>query len=256
MGKRRPFFTPQMGARLRELRVRKGLSQAELARRMGLPYRTGKSFVCRLEKGSFIDPHLSTITRYLNACGALFSEFYDTLTRIEPLPVESGGKQMMAKVPKLGGNYSAASQTRVKQKIVTQTGEPPMKPERQRKAAEGFRQYRMQLNIIEQAVKDMLQADEDKAYAEHRKPAVRLHEHFWYLNLARKILGVLRRESEHAISKTKCQMSKGRGKRKTLEERLDEAMRFAAEQQLNLAAAEKVRELVVRTYGRLGASKE
>jgi transcriptional regulator with XRE-family HTH domain len=74
------FFTEEMGQQLRQLRVRKGLSQAELAVRMGLTYRTGKSFICRLEKGDIGDPHLSTIMLYLRACGSLLSEFYDALT--------------------------------------------------------------------------------------------------------------------------------------------------------------------------------
>ena len=76
-------MTREMGNRLRELRLRKGLSQAELARRMGLAYGSGKSFVSMLERGKIPDPHLSTITLYLRACGALLSEFYDLLTRMK-----------------------------------------------------------------------------------------------------------------------------------------------------------------------------
>ena len=75
------FFTPEMGLRLRALRLRKGLSLAELARRMGLPYSSAAIFLSRLERGKIAEPRLSTITRYLKACGALFSEFYDMLTR-------------------------------------------------------------------------------------------------------------------------------------------------------------------------------
>jgi transcriptional regulator with XRE-family HTH domain len=91
------FFTEEMGQQLRRLRVRKGLSQAELALRMGLTYRSGKSFICRLEKGDIGDPHLSTITKYLRACGALFAEFYGPVIREDWLPVESEAKELMAK---------------------------------------------------------------------------------------------------------------------------------------------------------------
>jgi transcriptional regulator with XRE-family HTH domain len=312
------FFTPEMGRRLRELRLRKGLTQVEVARRMGLKGKGGKGAVFALESARSVRPYLDTITRYLNACGALFSEFYDTLTRTVPLPVEPEARELMARVPDLGSNYGATFQKEVRQKLVTQTadqvhkyqsrterplgGEPPMKPERQRKAAEGFRQYRMQLNIIEQAVKDMLQADEDKAIAEHRKPAVRYYQHLGYLMLARKILGVLRRNpkenpttdkhrraptrilaeedtrgnstangrrrtptdatgehspsSQHEPEAGTCEAqhpAQVRRSRKTLEERLGDAMWFAQEQQLNMEAAEQVRALVVETYAKLRA---
>ena len=263
----KPFFTMEMGIRLRQLRARKGLSQSELAVRMGLRGKGSWSLVSRLERGRIASPSLMLVTHYLNACGALFSEFHDTLTRIEPLPVEAEAREMIAKVPELGSNYGATFQKEVRQKIVTKTAdqvhkyqdrterplgdEPPMKPERQRKAAEGFKQYRLQLNIIERAVKDMLSRDEDEAFAEHRKPLVRYYEQRGYLILTRKILGVLRRQDQH---KPKPQ-AQANPRRKTLEQRLTEAMRSTAEQQLNLDAAEKVRTLVVETYARLTAGR-
>jgi len=76
----KPFFTMEMGIRLRQLRARKGLSQSELAVRMGLRGKGSWSLVSRLERGRIASPSLMLVTHYLNACGALFSELYDVLT--------------------------------------------------------------------------------------------------------------------------------------------------------------------------------
>jgi predicted transcriptional regulator len=48
-----------------------------------------RSYLARLERGKVPDPRISTITLYLRACGAQFFEFYDTLTRIEPVLVDT-----------------------------------------------------------------------------------------------------------------------------------------------------------------------
>lgn len=54
-----------VGTRLRELREQAGLSQTEVARRMGCK----PSWISHLERGKF-DPRLSTLLRYGNAIGA------------------------------------------------------------------------------------------------------------------------------------------------------------------------------------------
>lgn len=54
-----------VGAWLRTLRKARGLSQVEVARRMGCE----RSWISHLERGSF-DPRLSTVMRYGDAIGA------------------------------------------------------------------------------------------------------------------------------------------------------------------------------------------
>ena len=80
MIRRQVFFTVEMGARLRKLRLSKGLSQDKVAERIGLRGKGRWNLIARLERGELGEPRLSTITYYLKACGALFSEFYDLLT--------------------------------------------------------------------------------------------------------------------------------------------------------------------------------
>jgi transcriptional regulator with XRE-family HTH domain len=78
------FFTLEMGRRLKEYRERARLSQAGIARRMGLTYKGGQSRVAKLELGRIPDPRISTIALYLRACGAKGYELRDVLDRLEP----------------------------------------------------------------------------------------------------------------------------------------------------------------------------
>jgi transcriptional regulator with XRE-family HTH domain len=144
MKRTHPILTKEMCERLRKLRLRKGLSQSELARRMGLGYRSGKSFVSLLEKGKIPDPHLSTITFYLRACGALFSEFYDVLTRVELLPIDPTPIQQ-TKLSLKRKERAVEQVTKQVQKYQARIEYPlvavPMKPEKQWKATEAYREY-------------------------------------------------------------------------------------------------------------------
>ena len=72
-------FTPEMGKRLRMLRLRAGLSQAEVAARMGRNYVGGNAYVGLLEAGKIADPHLSAIRLFLMACSAKASTVQHTV---------------------------------------------------------------------------------------------------------------------------------------------------------------------------------
>ena len=80
---RRVLFSSEAGQRLRELRLRAVLSQREVATRMGLRSRQARKPVSRLERGKCADPTVSTITRYLRACGARWYQFCDVLEQID-----------------------------------------------------------------------------------------------------------------------------------------------------------------------------
>jgi transcriptional regulator with XRE-family HTH domain len=77
-----------LGPRLRELRRRAGLTQEELAGRMGLSS-PNKALMVRLERGRTGNPGLATLGRYLRACRAGFVDVLDVLdryTRQAPVP--------------------------------------------------------------------------------------------------------------------------------------------------------------------------
>lgn len=63
-------FTPEMGARLRELRRAAGLSLRGLAERTGRTCRGAATPFNRLELGRVRQPSLGLVVDYLRACGA------------------------------------------------------------------------------------------------------------------------------------------------------------------------------------------
>jgi transcriptional regulator with XRE-family HTH domain len=69
----------QLGARLRQLREKAGLSQMKLAAKMGFVPPHGYKYVFRLEKGQVPNPTLRTIASYLDACAAGWQEIIDLL---------------------------------------------------------------------------------------------------------------------------------------------------------------------------------
>jgi transcriptional regulator with XRE-family HTH domain len=82
-------FTPELGARLRALRERAGLSQGQL---MLLAGRFGKGagmVASRLERGKIPYPSLGLIVDYLRACRAGFRELADLLGPATSKPVPS-----------------------------------------------------------------------------------------------------------------------------------------------------------------------
>ena len=312
MKRRQAFFTVELGMRLRRLRESKGLTQDQLAERMGLQGKGRWNLVAHLEKGMIAEPHLSTITFYLKACGALFSEFYDLLTRVELLPVDTTPIQK-TEFPRDRKECIIAQTTTQVQKYQSRVEYPlvavPMKPEKQRKATIAFREYRIQVNIIEQAVVELLEREATQAIAEKRAIPVRGYDYYKYKMLARRLLSVLRRYGfkhedtkaqrgpgnigvKHEGTKTqsepgnigeagnstenmkhpthlltpslsserrggedvlarKADCRPGNPRKKTLEKRLDEAMSFVDEAQLNEDVSGKVKALVLCRYADL-----
>ena len=84
------FFTSEMGLRLRELRREAGLTQDQIADRIGLQGKHRKMIIMKLETGRIGNPHLQTIARFLRACGARWSRFSDQLERVDLVVPDSG----------------------------------------------------------------------------------------------------------------------------------------------------------------------
>jgi transcriptional regulator with XRE-family HTH domain len=71
------IFTKEMADNLRKIRKKAGLSQIEVANRIGLRYKTADSFISHLEKGRIKNPSLGAILLYLKACGESWVEFFN-----------------------------------------------------------------------------------------------------------------------------------------------------------------------------------
>jgi transcriptional regulator with XRE-family HTH domain len=233
------FFTPEMGARLRKIRTERGLTQDEVAAGMGLKGKGRWAFVRRLEQGSIRNPYLSTVTFYLRACGTQFFEFYDTLTRIEPvlvdtrpierLPVKREMKEMLLR--------------RVKREVYNyqdETSYPkrgkPIAPEKQKPAAAKLADYRVQVAVIEQEVKKLLGTEN-----------VTLVEVAGYLTIARRILGELRRAVRGHLSGDTIPNRGGSGH---VPGKLSSIADYVEQNRLNLELVERIRELVTERYRR------
>ena len=79
-------FPPELGRRLRDLRLKAGLTQPELAQAMG---RTGKgraNIVSRMEKGTVRFPSLGLVADFLRGCRAGFKDILDILDLYTDLP--------------------------------------------------------------------------------------------------------------------------------------------------------------------------
>jgi transcriptional regulator with XRE-family HTH domain len=77
------IFTKEMAGLLQKIRIRAGLSQSEVAKRIGLSSKTKDSYISHLEKGRLKNPALGLILLYLRACGVSWPEFFKELDRID-----------------------------------------------------------------------------------------------------------------------------------------------------------------------------
>jgi len=77
------IFTKEMAEKLRKIRENARLTQPEVALRIGIKTKSGKSFVSQLESGMVKNPTLKTILDYLSACGTSWVEFFKELDRID-----------------------------------------------------------------------------------------------------------------------------------------------------------------------------
>ncbi len=71
-----------LGSRLRDIRVRAGISQMKLAELLGLNPTHGYKYILRLEKGLVPNPTMRTITGFLAACGATWQDIADVLPSV------------------------------------------------------------------------------------------------------------------------------------------------------------------------------
>ena len=222
---REVFFTLEMGARLRAIREKVGMDKGEVAARMGLKGKGRHNLITRLETGKVPNPYLSTITRYFRACGAQFFEFYDTLTRIEPVLVDTS---RIERTP-MKREQKEMLLRRVKREVYNyqdETSYPkrgrPIAPEKQKPAASKLADYRVQVAVIEQEVKKLLGTVN-----------VTFVEIPGYLTIARRILGELRRGDRPGSG----------SKQGTVDD-------YVKRNRLNPELVERIRELVIERYRR------
>ena len=125
-------MTRELGRRLRDLRVRAGLTQVQLARMVGSGW--AHSLVSKLESGRYENPGFGMVADYLRACRASFADLADLLETYtsKPRKVEKQGTREVAKVtavlPVLTANEVRKYdiKTTVARRM---SGQPPLSPE-------------------------------------------------------------------------------------------------------------------------------
>jgi transcriptional regulator with XRE-family HTH domain len=91
-------LSTEFGKRLKSLRERAGLTQAELARLAGMNW--DQALVSRLETAEHSNPTLGLVADYLRACRASFGDIADLIDAYtsQPRPVEKSGSKAVTRV--------------------------------------------------------------------------------------------------------------------------------------------------------------
>ena len=85
------FEIPGLRERLKALRLKSGLTQEQVAERMGITSKGARSAISVLEHASTPNPTLRVLCAFLRAVGARWTDIIDLLDRLEPLPEVSSG---------------------------------------------------------------------------------------------------------------------------------------------------------------------
>ena len=104
-------FTPEMGLRLRELRLREGMTQQELAVLMGRQGKGNHQLIGKVELGKAPYPSLGFVADYLRACKASFTDIADLLNAYtsQPTVIEQRGyKRVRSLARKLSASVAKA----------------------------------------------------------------------------------------------------------------------------------------------------
>ncbi|MDH5185486.1 MAG: helix-turn-helix transcriptional regulator [candidate division WOR-3 bacterium] len=76
-------LTKEMIRLLKKQREKANLTQAEIAKRLGLSPKSGKMYISAFESGKKKNSSIETILKYLRACGASWTEFFKQLDAID-----------------------------------------------------------------------------------------------------------------------------------------------------------------------------
>lgn len=239
-----------MGARLRVLRERAGLTQGEVAARMGLPNPNNRKWLSVLEAGRLKRPAVMTIVAYLRACGAVMGEFFSQFDALDyaPLDLKPAERARLSRRGLESVKQDTAKQVRKFQHAATHAlvGKP-IERAQAKQAAVNYGARQLQVNVVNQAVREFLGTRKVSYVAAHA-----------YLAYARMVMGALRKASEKITTEDKPGISdcphraRSTGRLQTTDCRLAEKARaekrrFVEEQGLDVGICAEVERVVVRT---------
>jgi len=225
--------------------VKARLTQQEVAERMGLVGKLRRKKIERLEQGKSINPTLSTVARYLRACGARWEAFTDLLHKLEPIPIPTHAIEQTEFKPEVKERIVRATKTQIDefQKKLAYPLRPtkPEAPAKQAASVARLRNYRTAINIIEQAVNQILAPTQTSVMG-----------YLWYKALARDFLGILWHRAQKPEGKAELQQAMPKLPQ-SLIERFEKRVKKWEHYQLDPEIIGKIQaEVVSRFYKLLG----
>jgi len=190
-------FTPEMGLRLRGLRLREGMTQQELAVLMGRQGKGNHHLIGKVEIGKSPYPSLGFVADYLRACRASFSDIADLLNAytFQPTVIEQRGYK---RVRSLAAKLSRKTAKAVERYDHAVTKAKP-KPESVRKRLARVRTYAQ----AQEKQRQLSQLVEGRLSAARIKPASA--EAGWTRVYSRKLWRLLNRSKDEAKLKARLE---------------------------------------------------
>jgi transcriptional regulator with XRE-family HTH domain len=154
--KNRFVFTPKMAAQLRQLRGKAGLTQTEVAERIGMSSTSGD--ISHLERGIIQNPPLGTILLYLSACGIAWREFF---AKLETQDFQARHQKVISRVKLPDGKERKKIERDVAWyqagiKYLRKLTQKPLSSRKQETMVLRFAQYRTNIERMEAAVHKIL----------------------------------------------------------------------------------------------------
>ena len=216
----------RLGFCLRSIRRQAGLTQEEVAQRMGLRSKGSKSFVSSLEAGRVKDPRFRTVVLFVSACGAPWGEFW---AGYEPPPGQRVNARAIEQTSFSPGDKQALNQRfrddayKYGTRSVRGSDGRPLAPEVREKAQERFEDYRQSYRIVEMAVRQLLGKETFPRY-----------QYFAWLDITQRVFSVVRRYREDRWP-----------------ERFERTAALVREWQLDEGIFRRLKEVVIEQYRKL-----
>lgn len=185
--KKEPELARRIGNRLKNLRLEVGLTQGQVAERMGIKGRYRKHVIYQVESGQGGCPTVRTIARYLRACGARWSRLSDILEHVEPVSVDTRpieASRLSEKTKRQLRKLTEDQVDKYHRRLAYPIGKQALPPMQQAAMAHRLGRYRAAVNVIEQMVNEYL-----------RTQPVLGADYAKYKVVARQVLGRLWQQS-------------------------------------------------------------
>jgi len=153
-----PVFSEKLAELLKETRIKAGLTQADVAERIGLSVKSGKGYVSHLEKGIVKNPPLLTILLYLRGCCGPWREFF---AKLETIDFQARHKQVISRVKLPEGKEKKKIERDVAWfqagiKYPKRFTNKPLPDEKRENTAIEFAKYRIKIEKVEEEVHKIL----------------------------------------------------------------------------------------------------